>query len=191
MFKFLLTLLLMVGLLTVPLQAQVLPGTNITRPNIDIQCDAARDAKDYSNEINLCIKAAAAYDGIVNQLIDYKKLANKNYLIEEMRYDKALSLFEVASAYHSLGDDTNGHVYAVNVYKVYNISRMYFWAKLNAASGRKLDNTNPIDFKTESSKVQEQLNSALTEDDLKLIKNYSVLLHYVNELYTDITNINT
>ena len=187
MLKFLFTLFLVVSL-TSAASAQHLMGTDIDRPTVDIGCDAAEAAQDFTDEETLCKQAAQDYDDIVGRLAGYKHLKDSEFIIQEMMYNEAACLYQVSFAYKELGDDVQGQNYAVASFNVFDTSRMHFWAKINAAANRRLDDLSPIDYKKEPDAIKKKLALAISAKDVWLMQHFGKLMNNVNHLYPGTLN---
>lgn len=194
MFKILTTSILM-GLLSGGIALAndgALPGTDIVRPQIDIQCDAAYHGNNYKKQIELCTKDASNYEIIITTLnTKYKNLSNKDYLVQEMRYDESYTLFEIAKGYNALGNVSKGHDYAVEAFNIYDDARMYFWAKINAAVGRKSTDTTPITYDSLSANQRIKLDNALDSNEKDLVQLYNELLTDIHTMYPDLSPQNS
>jgi len=179
---------MIISLTTNTVFAQHLLGTNIDRPAVDIACDQAMSTQDYENATKLCVRAAESYDDIVGRLAGYKHLKDSAFIVQEMLYNEAACLEQSSFAYKQLGDDINGRSYAVESFNVYDVSRMYFWGKINAAVGRASDDLSPIDYNKESETIKKKLASAISAKDVWIIHHFVELMSNLNRLYPGVLN---
>ncbi len=170
--------------------AQVIAGTHVSRTEADIACDAAyqkahdTDGKtnDYNEQRKECLMASGDYDVMI-----WAMNTKHTQQIERQTitlYEVAC-LYQTADAYHELGEDADGKVYAEMAYKLYDKIHMGYWARLNHLRGSLSVDTRKIDFQNSSPALQAKLTKALTPAELKLNLNFQEIMKQVYILYPD------